>query len=88
MCDQRDSDRQAGTGEIYKGRGVWVPHGLKASWIMEGAWALESEFDVAPFVSRMMAEAVIRAVEGIKQKEISETHQGARVGSTSFEANK
>ena len=53
--------RQAGTGQIYEGRGVWVPPGMTAAQIMEGAWTLEREFDVAPYISRLMAGAVLRA---------------------------
>jgi hypothetical protein len=53
---------QAGAYEEYKGHGVCVPDGLQASWIMEGAWALEREFDVAPFTSRHMVSAVLQAI--------------------------
>jgi len=55
------SEHQPGTGQVYKGRGVWVPEGLTAAQIMEGAWALERQFDVAPFISRLMAAAVLEA---------------------------
>lgn len=54
-----DSGRQAGTIESYEGRGVWVPEGLTARDIREGAKLLESQFDVAPFVSDAMACAVL-----------------------------
>ncbi len=53
---------QAGAHGEYKGRGVFVPDGQKASWIMEGAWVLEREFDVAPYTSREMVRAVLEAV--------------------------
>lgn len=42
----RNDSRQASTVEGYEGRGVWVPEGLSARDIMEGAKALEREFDV------------------------------------------
>ena len=62
-----------GTGDVYKGRGVYVPHGQKASWIMEGAWALENQFDVAPYFSRMMVSAVLEAILPIiRQDDISQ----------------
>ena len=61
MCDK--SDRQAGAIESYKGRGVWVPRGLTAAQIMEGAWALERQFEVAPFISRAMVVAVLEAAQ-------------------------
>lgn len=54
-----DSGRQAGTIESYEGRGVWVPEGLTARDIREGAKLLEKQFDVAPFVSDAMACAVL-----------------------------
>jgi hypothetical protein len=54
--------RQAGTCEVYDGRGVWVPHGLSASDIMKGARVLEEQFDVAPYVSRAMVCAVLEAL--------------------------
>ncbi len=53
---------QAGAHGEYKGRGVFVPDGQKASWIMEGAWVLEREFDVAPYTSREIVRAVLEAV--------------------------
>jgi len=75
-----DNSRQAGAKDVYKGRGVWVPRGQKASWIMEGAAALERDFDVAPFVSRMMASTVIAAVEQVKLQEPSENPEGESAG--------
>ncbi len=53
---------QAGAYKEYKGHGVCVPNGLCASWIMEGAWVLEREFEVAPFTSRHMVSAVLEAI--------------------------
>lgn len=55
-----------GTIESYKGHGVFVPRGLTAAAVMEGAWELERQFDVAPFISRMMATAVLEAVCGLE----------------------
>ena len=57
-----DDERQAGKNETYGGHGVWVPHGLKASWIMEGAFALEKHHEIAPFISRAMVRDVLNAV--------------------------
>ena len=58
------SGRQAGASlGGYKGRGVYVPDGMSASEIMAGALALEREFDVAPFVSRLMARRVLQAAQ-------------------------
>lgn len=53
--------RQAGTIESYGERGVWVPEGMTARDIMEGARVLEREFEIAPYVSRAMAIAVLGA---------------------------
>ena len=58
-----DSSRQAGKIENYEGRGVWVPDGLNASGIMEGAKALERQFGIAPYTARDMAIAVLLAVQ-------------------------
>lgn len=55
-------DGQAGAIEEYKGRGVWVPHGLKACWIMEGAAVLENHHEITPFISRAMVRDVLLAV--------------------------
>lgn len=55
--------RQAGTIEAYDGRGVWVPEGLTARDIMEGAKVLERDFDVAPFTSREMVCRVLSALQ-------------------------
>ncbi len=60
-------ERLEGTIESYKGHGVWVPRGLDAPSIMEGALALEQQFDVAPFMSRLMAGAVLEAIRGVKE---------------------
>jgi hypothetical protein len=54
--------RQAGTIEGYEGRGVWVPDGLSARDIMEGAKVLERDFDVAPYTSRSMVRQVLLAM--------------------------
>jgi hypothetical protein len=53
---------QAGAVGEHKGRGVWVPDGLDASWIMEGAAVLESRHEIAPFISRSMMRDVLQAV--------------------------
>ncbi len=66
---------QAGAHGEYKGRGVFVPQGQNASWIMEGAWVLESEFDVAPYTSREMVRAVLEAVLPLLRQ--TETSQAA-----------
>jgi hypothetical protein len=50
----------------YEGRGVWVTDGLTAAEIMEGAKVLQSEFEVAPYISRMMARAVLYAARAAK----------------------
>ena len=52
----------AGTLGEHLGHGVWVPPGLGASWIIEGAAVLEREFEVGPFLSRHMVRAVLQAV--------------------------
>lgn len=51
-----------GAIEGYQGRGVWVPHGQSAAWIMEGARVLENKWEVAPYISRMMVSAVLETV--------------------------
>ena len=61
MAQATETDEAEGTIESYRDHGVFVPSGLTAAAIMEGAWALERLFDVAPFVSRMMARAVLHA---------------------------
>lgn len=58
-----DSPRQAGTIEGYEGRGVWVPEGMNAHDIMEGAKALQSQFEVAPYTACEMARVVLLAVD-------------------------
>lgn len=47
------------TLEEYKGRGVCVPVGQKASLIMEGAKVLQEQFDVPPYEARDMVEQVL-----------------------------
>ena len=64
--------RQAGTIETYKGRGVWVPRGFTAAEIMEAAWVLERRFDVAPFVSRLMAEAALTAARDVSESPLAQ----------------
>lgn len=66
QASARETPEVEGSIEGYKGHGVFVPSGLSAAAIMEGAWALEQKFDVAPFVSRMMARAVLEAIGNIK----------------------
>jgi hypothetical protein len=46
----------------YNGRGVFVPPGMEAAWVMEGASVLERNFGAAPFISRQMVRAVLEAV--------------------------
>lgn len=58
--------RQAGTIEGYEGRGVWVPEGMDARDIMEGAKALEMAWDIAPFISRAMVCDVLTAIQRAK----------------------
>jgi hypothetical protein len=72
VCEQG----QAGAIEGYKGRGVFVPHGLKASWIMEGAWLLEREFDVVPYTSREMVISLLEELLPLLQKDgiLGSTH--------------
>lgn len=41
---------------------LWVPDGQNAAWIKEGVWALERQFDVAPFMSRLMVSAVLEII--------------------------
>lgn len=55
-------------GQIYDGHGVWVPPGMCAREIIEGAKVLERDFDVAPFISRAMVRAILTA---IRQPEIA-----------------
>lgn len=58
-----ESPRQAGTIEGYKGRGVWVPEGLTAAEIMEGARALELTYDVPHYIASAMAISVLQAAQ-------------------------
>ncbi len=60
---------QVGAIEGYKGRGVYVPHGLKASWIMEGAWLLEREFEVVPYTSREMVISLLEELLPLLQRD-------------------
>ncbi|CAH2409367.1 hypothetical protein [Mesorhizobium escarrei] len=55
-----DSSRQAGKIEVYEKRGAWVPEGLTAREIIEGAKVLEQDFEVPPYVSRAMVSAVLQ----------------------------
>lgn len=62
MTDSLQKAGQAGTIETYQGRGVWVPEGLTARDIMEGAKVLERDYDIAPFTSREMVCQVLFAL--------------------------
>ena len=53
---------QAGTIEGYGKRGVWVPDGMSARDIMEGAHVLEDMFDVPPYESREMMRAILAVI--------------------------
>ncbi|MEW9838691.1 hypothetical protein, partial [Mesorhizobium marinum] len=64
-------DKKAGTIEGYEGRGVWVPEGLSARDIMEGAKVLERDYDVAPYTARDMVRTVLIALEEAKHSAIS-----------------
>ena len=57
-----DDLRQAGAVQEYKGRGVWVPHGQRASWIMEGAAVLERNFDVPTYAARAMVRDLLEVI--------------------------
>ena len=57
-----------GTIEGYQDRGVFAPEGVNAAQIMEGAWALERQFDVAPYISRLMAIAVLKAIAQLPER--------------------
>jgi hypothetical protein len=69
---------EGGAVKPYKGHGVWVKDGYQASWIMEGAWALEREFDVPPFISRSMCQAVLDALvkHGVRLENSSTQEEG------------
>jgi hypothetical protein len=83
-----DFEDDADTHEGYKGHGVYVPDGLHASWIMEGAWALEREFDVAPFISRQMVRSVLAAIlpllrqDGTSQRAFVGDEGGSQLGAS------
>jgi hypothetical protein len=61
--------RQAGDIESYEGRGVWVPHGLQASWIIAGAEVLQRDFEVAPYTARAMVRALLLALPPLEEKQ-------------------
>ena len=65
----------ADTGKIdgYKGRGVFLSRadlavGTTAAEIMEGAWVLERQYEIPPYISRMIVSAILSAV---RAKELS-----------------
>ena len=61
MCDSVVRDGQAGAEIAIVGdRGVYAPDGLSPVAILAAAEVLEREFDVAPFISRMMARRVMQ----------------------------
>lgn len=62
--DTRQADATIGRSENWNGRGVWVKPGETAREIMEGAKVLEEQFDVAPFISRLMVSAVLSKIRG------------------------
>lgn len=54
----------------YKGRGVFVPHGLTAAEVMEGAAALEQyseDWDIPHYTARDMAAAVLLAARAVEE---------------------
>lgn len=63
----QDDSRQAGVIESYEGRGVWVPDGLNARDIMEVAGVLEHDFDVTPYISRVMACQVLLRIKSLNE---------------------
>lgn len=81
-CTKKDI-APSGSIQTYKGHGVWVPNGQSAAEVMEGAWALEREFDVAPFVSRIMASAVLSAVARLKERTSDSPQAGREAASSS-----
>lgn len=77
MCEECQG--QAGDSENYNcpkgyrlgahdGRGVLVPDGMEASWIIEGGRVLEDKFDIPPYESRDMVRDVLRAILPLIQK--------------------
>lgn len=64
-----DDSRQADVHQFhqaYGDRGVYVPDGMSALEIMEGAAALEREYEVAPYTARSMVRSVLRAIKAAK----------------------
>lgn len=62
-----------GTIESYRGRGVWVPAGLTAEQIVEGAMILESYWGIGRFTSELMAIDVLTA-----KKKVTPARETAR----------
>jgi hypothetical protein len=54
------SRKDGGTIQGYHGRGLFVPDGLTAREIMEGAAIIERECDVGPYTARDIASAVLK----------------------------
>ena len=48
--------------EVYEGRGIWVPNGMTADEIAEGARALSERFHVDKHTARMMAVTLLEAI--------------------------
>jgi hypothetical protein len=53
----------SGAIQSHEGQGVFVLDGLTAREVMAGASILERQFDVPPFVSRVMASAVLKVAK-------------------------
>jgi hypothetical protein len=51
-----------GESDAYEGRGVWVPDGMTAAEIMEGARVLEDKFGVEHYTARSMVRNVLEAI--------------------------
>lgn len=57
-----------GTVQIHGARGVFVPDGMTAPEILEGAKVLEVDHDIAPYISQIMVIDILRATRKLDQK--------------------
>lgn len=62
----RNGQADAAETQVYEGRGVYVPDGMTAREIVEGARVLERSFGVPPYISRMMVREVLVAMRQAK----------------------
>ena len=62
----QDSDR-CNPIQTYGDRAVYVPKGMSAAEIVEGALVLEREFDIGHYTASVMVEKVLEAVNRLRQ---------------------